>query len=179
MSDVLNGLGTAPPHTPNPANAPDKQKPGRDRIPMSLPQQKLAVPEIPGYHCHWMRGDAARLHQAMRAGYAFVDQDEVDLNTFGLGDGPESSGHTDLGSRVSLVSGKGENGGVERLYLMKLPLELWEQDQAAMAVRQEQIAGQLRGDRGFSQAGLDTDHRYAGRQSSENRNLFIPKNRRS
>lgn len=163
----------------NPSIAPDKQRPDRGRIPMSLPVQKLAAVDIPGYHTHWMRGDPVRLNQALRAGYTFVEQDEVDLNTFGITQGEDDSGHTDLGSRVSVVAGKAEGGGAERLYLMKLPLSLWEEDQAGMAQRQANIAAQLRGDKGFSEAGMDTSHRYVGKQSDENRNIFIPKPNRS
>lgn len=164
--------------TPNsPANAPAKSLPEKQRIPMSLPVQKLAAPEIPGFHTHWMRGDAQRIAQALRAGYTFVEQDEVDMNTVGVADSAESSGHTDLGSRVSVVSGTDEKGGAQRLYLMKLPKELREQDEAVLGQRQEAIAAQLRGDKGFSEGGMDTSNRYAGKQSQENRNIFLPKRR--
>lgn len=159
----------------NPANAAEKRMPTRDRIPMSLPQQKLAVPDIPGYHCHWMRGDQQRIAQALRAGYDWVAPEEVDLNTFGLANGADDSGNTDLGSRVSFISGRDEDGSAQRLYLMKLPLELWEQDQAALAERQEQIASQLRGDKGFSERGGDASHRYSRREQA---NIFLPKSQR-
>ncbi len=157
--------------TTNPANEPEKRLPQRDRIPMSLPVTKLAVPEIPGYHCHWMRGDPARIQQALRAGYEWVSQDEVDLNTFGVGDGPEASGHNDLGSRVSILGGTGEDGGAQNLYLMKLRQEYWEADQKAFAERQETIASRLRGDKGLDSPD-GVDGRYA---RPENRNIFQPK----
>lgn len=162
----------------NPANAPEKQLPERSRIPMSLPVQRLAVPEIPGLHCHWMKGDAQRIQQALRAGYRFIEQDEVDLNTFGVADGADDSGHKDLGSRVSIVAGTDETGGAQRLYLMGLPQELWDSDQAVMAERQEAIAAQLRGDKGFAEAGLDASNRYVSPQSDGNRNIFLPNKRR-
>lgn len=176
MSDFGLDLPTAA-GAVNPANVAESRLPGRDRIPMSLPQQKLATPEIPGFHLHWMRGDPQRIAAALRAGYAFVEQDEVDLNTIGLGEGDNASGHQDLGSRVSFISGKAEDGGVERLYLMKLPQEYWEQDQAAAGRRQEGIAATLRGDKGLSAPGEDNSNRYAGKESSENRNIFLPKRR--
>lgn len=156
----------------NPANAPAKQLPERDRIPMSLPVQRLAVPEIPGYHCHWMRGEPQRINQAMRAGYEFVSPDEVDLNRYGLGNGPEDSGNQDMGNRVSTISGTAEGGGAQVLYLMKLKEEYWEADQQKLAERQENIAAQLRGDKGFTAPGLGEEGRY-GR--GENRNIFQPK----
>ena len=176
MSQVL-GKGGVPTVDTNPASPTERVKVDRTRVPMSLPNQKLSAPEIPGYHTHWMRGDAVRINQALRAGYTFVEQDEVGMNTFGIADGAESDGHTDLGSRVSVIAGRGEDGGAERLYLMKLPMEYREQDVKEAAKRQESIAASLRGDKGFSEGGMDTSHRYAGKQSNENKNLFIPKHR--
>lgn len=129
----------------NPANSLVRRGEG-SRIPMSLPILKLDVPEIPGYHLHWMRGDAARLNQAQRAGYTFVEQDEVDLVATGLADDANASGNTDLGTRVSIsAGGNDEQGQNQRLYLMKLPLEYWEEDQKALEDRNEQIAAALRG----------------------------------
>ena len=168
-------MTTGLPIQTNPANAPEKRLPERTRIPMSLPVQKLAAPEIPGYHTHWMRGDSQRIAQALRAGYDWVSPDEIDLNTFGIASGEEDSGQTDLGSRVSHFSGMDEKGSVQRLYLMKLPLELWEQDQKALGEKQESIAAQIRGDKGFTEAGLDASNRYSrGEQKS---NMFQPKRR--
>jgi hypothetical protein len=162
----------------NPSNAPATAKPERTRIPMSVPQQKLAVPEIPGYHLHWMLGRPDRIAQAMRAGYSFVNQGEVDLNTWGLANGEDSNGNTDLGSRISQISGLSEDGKeAGRLYLMKLPLELWEQDQATLAQRNERVAATLRGDQGFTEGisgDVDTKNRYVPKDAG-NRNLFQPK----
>ncbi len=162
----------SPATSSNPSNVAEKATPQRSRIPMSLPIQKLAAPEIPGYHCHWMRGEPQRIAAALRAGYTFVEQSEVNLNDFGIANSEADSGHSDLGSRVSHVSGRAEDGGAERLYLMKLPQEFWEQDQKALGQRQEEIAGQLRGDKGFTEPGADNSNRYT---RPENKNIFLPK----
>ena len=176
MSQGIN-LGNAKPAV-NPANVPEKQRPERARIPMSLPIQRLAVPEIPGYHLHWIRGEAMRIQRALRAGYEFVSPDEVDLNTYGLANGPQDSGNQDLGSRVSHLGGTDEKGGVEMLYLMKLKEEHFQADLELKAQRQEAIAAQLRGDKGFAQAGDDNSHRYVGEQTKRAQsNLFLPKRR--
>lgn len=159
----------------NPSIAPDKSVTERTRIPMSLPVQKLAVPDIPGYHSHWMRGDAQRINQALRAGYTFVTPDEVQMNDFGLANGPDDSGNHDMGSRVSHIAGTAADGKAETLYLMKLPLSLWEADQKVLGERQEQVAATIRGEKGFSEGGMDTSNRYAGAQSNKNQNIFIPK----
>lgn len=173
----MSQTGLPSPTASNPANEPEKRLPQRERIPMSLPVQKLAVPEIPGYHCHWMRDEPQRIAQALRAGYEFVQDDEVDLNTVGLGNSDDDSGNQDLGSRVSYVSGTNQQGGAQRLYLMKLPLDYWLADQKALGERQEQIAAQLRGDQGFTEPGQagEAGTRYS--RGEQRTNMFTPKRR--
>lgn len=153
----------------NPANAPAKA-PER-RIPMALPTLKLAMPEIPGHVCHWFRGNPQRIQQALQAGYTFVSRDEVQVNSYGLANDYQGDGNTDLGSRVSVSAGEGEGTGA-LLYLMKIKKELWNEDELGVAERHEQIAAQLRGDKGFSKGGDDTSHRYS---RGENRNMFTPR----
>ena len=145
----------------NPANTLEQKLHTKSRIPMSVPQQKLAAPEIPGYHCHWMLGTPSRLAQAQRAGYTFVETDEVDTNNFDLAGDPESAGSTDLGSRVSQVAGSetSPDGDAVRLYLMKLPQELWEEDQQVITDRNEQIAAGLRGDNAVEEGYVPKSHK--------------------
>ncbi len=144
----------------NPANVPQKAKVERDRIPMSLPQQKLAVPEIPGYHSHWMRGTPSRIGQALRAGYEFVEEGEVEVIGHGVAD--IKSGNTDMGTRISVSAGQtlGADGQEERLYLMKIKKEWWEADQKALEDRNEQIAATLRGGQVSAGANGDSSNRY-------------------
>ena len=66
----------------NPANAPQTRVTEATRIPMSLPELKLAVVDIPGYHLHWFRG--ARVPRALQAGYEYVDSSEVSIQRTGL-----------------------------------------------------------------------------------------------
>jgi hypothetical protein len=156
----------------NPANPPEKEKAGRRRIPMSIPQQKLSVPEIPGYHLHWFVDSPGRIKQALAAGYEFVDEEEVSLNTFGIACGESDSGNTDMGSRVSIPSGAVMADGAERHYLMKLRQELRDEDTAAMAELSERTAAVLRGERGLQQQGADNTNTYT---RGENRNMFTPR----
>jgi hypothetical protein len=58
------------------------------------------------------------------------------------------------------------------LYLMKIKKELWLEDEELVFDRHEQIAGQLRGDKGFTEAGMDSTQRYT---RGENRNMFTPR----
>jgi len=133
--------------TVNPANKLGKDKAELKRIPMSAPVQKLEVGDIPGFHLHWMRNDPSRIAQAQRAGYTFVTPDEINVSNVSLGGTTAVSGNTDLGSMVSVVAGGEVNSNNQpvRLILMKLPQELWEQDQKAVENRNDRVAQALNG----------------------------------
>ena len=166
----------------NPANPIKGDPRERTRVPMSLPAQRLAVPDIPGYHLHWMLGTPSRIQQALKAGYEFVDPDEADVTNFGLADDASKSGNTDMGSRVSVVAGSdaGEDGREQRLYLMKIKQEWWESDQKILEDRNEQVAAILRGGQDLSANPHGSDNRYipdAHRKGVAS--LFTPKIRRS
>lgn len=130
----------------NPSVGPEARKPDFKRIPMSVPQQKLQVPDIPGYHLHWMLGTRERIAQAQRAGYTFVQSDEVNVAPVGIGSGPEqASGGTDMGSLVSHVAGGGANeqGQPTRLILMKIPEQFWQEDQKLLEQQSDRLAQAL------------------------------------
>lgn len=142
------------------------------RIPMSAPHQKLAVPDIPGYHQHWFLGK--NVPRALQAGYTHVTlNDGVEITNTGLADPKTTTGSTDLGSNISILAGDGldEAGDSERLYLMKLPQEWWEADQRALLQRNESIAQQLRGGSGQDDTGQDRGKRYV----KKGQDLFTPK----
>jgi len=126
----------------NPANATVEPKRNRkNRIPMSVPMRKLEVPEISGYHLHWIK--ESNIPRALQACYEFVDYDEVPVNQRGVGTDTEMSGNTDLGSRVSIAAGIGADGRPERLILMKLAEDLWLEDRAAIDTRNAGIMGSI------------------------------------
>ena len=164
----------------NPANPPRKRVTEGSRIPMSLPQTKLAVPEIPGYYLYWFLGQ--NIARAQKAGYEFVDQDECELTSTGLADDASTSGSTDLGTRVSAVAGGLIEGTVEpqRLYLMKLRQEWRDKDVEAIEATNERIASALRGGTpmagngaGPAETGQDRLNRYL----KKGQDLFMPKRR--
>lgn len=151
--------------TRNPATAPSKSAKVVGRIPMSVPSQKLTVPEIPGYHLHWMMGTVERLEQARRAGYEFVERGEVEVIETGLANDPSGDGNTDLGSQVSLVAGGlTTSGQPARLVLMKLRQEYWDEDQKALEAKSDALVAALRaGKLNAAQAGeleVDRAQRY-------------------
>lgn len=158
----------------NPSNSPEKPAAERVRVPLHLPVQKLQVPEIPGYHLHWFRGSPQRIHQAERAGFVFVAPDEVALNSTLLGGDANHSGNTDMGSRVSIVSGDVDDSGqAVRLYLMKQKMEHYLEDRKMLEERNDSIADSLTesfrsgapiANAAPGEARDDVDKRYVNRQ---------------
>lgn len=125
--------------TNNPAN--DKPKLPKGYRPMSGGQRKLEVPELEGYRMYWFRDEPGRINDALRAGYEFVEKDEISLNDFDLaGDGTSDKG-SDMGSRVSVSTGEGEG----RLILMKCPLEIAAYAQTFADAQVDSVAEALRG----------------------------------
>lgn len=150
---------------PNPASEAGEDIGERKRVPMTLPMQKLEVTEIPGYVLYWMRGTSSRIAQAQRAGYEFVNEEEVSLNNTSLGGDALKSGSTDMGSRVSVVTGDevGRDGQPVRLVLMKIKKEYYEEGQKVLLERSEKTAAAFRsGLVGAEQAGatMDFTNRY-------------------
>lgn len=133
-SEVLEGL--------NPANK-SQESPGnrRARVPMSVAMRKLEVPEIPGYHSHWIK--ESNIPRALAAWYEFVEDSEVPINQRNPGMSTEQSGNTDLGARVSIAAGIGADSKPERLYLMKLKQEHWLEDRAKIDDRNASMMGQI------------------------------------
>jgi hypothetical protein len=166
----------------NPANKfdPSSLPPGYQ--PMSLGMKSLEVPVREGYHRRWFRSDPGRIARAHQAGYRFVDPEEVTLNNFDLGGDAKSSGNTDMGSRVSVISGDeaDSTGQPARLYLMECPNELYEYSRSLLAERNEGVAEALRGGTiGVGQEGetsKDASTRYTKGKMPD---LFTPKNRRT
>lgn len=147
-----------------------KQNPANEKLelpkgyrPMSVGIRRLEVPPIPGYHLHWFRGSAANLLRAQQAGYSYVDPDEVDLNDFDLaGDGEENKG-TDMGTRVSVISGDdaGTQGQAGRLYLMKCRNEIYEYSRTLLSDQLDSTVAAIRGGRDAQgNPEKDTQHRY-------------------
>lgn len=172
----------------NPTVSPDAlAAAGKDFIPLSVPMRKLEVPPIPGFHCRWLRGTAARLAQAERAGFVFVHPDEVKLNNVSIGGDAKKDGNTDLGARVSVAEGSEVDSGGQavRMYLMKQPQELYEMGKKILDERNEDIAaaltaqyrdGTIGGMAGESSA--DTDKRYVDKTRTRVPEFFRKKVRR-
>lgn len=131
----------------NPANLKEKFGLPADYQPMSAGTPKLSVPEKEGYHRRWFRGDPGRIARAIQAGYKFVDKEEVALANFDLGGDAKTSGNTDMGTRVSVISGDkaDSTGQPSRLYLMECPIEVYRYSRKLHRDRNESVAEALRG----------------------------------
>lgn len=180
MSEQILGGNTVKqePKTINPANTPEKRVTEATRIPMTLPDTKLSVPEIPGYFLYWHLGQ--NVPRAIKAGYEFVEDSEIDLPNSGLADDASKSGNTDLGTRVSMIAGGLVEGTLEpqRLYLMKLRNEWRDKDMQAMEQVNERVAAAIRGGQptpGQPGAPGETNHDRLQRYLKKGQDLFIPK----
>lgn len=81
-----------------------------ERKPFGAAEQQLAYPPIAGFRLYWFNDTPGRVERAKQAGYEHV-QDER---------GP-----------VARNVGRGEGGGGQRAYLMKIPQQWYWEDMAA------------------------------------------------
>lgn len=166
----------------NPANAPAKRVTEATRIPMSVPQLRLEVPEVPGYHLHWFLGQ--NVPRAMKAGYEFVEEDEVEVNNLGVANSKTDSGSTDMGTRISQLAGglQAHSAEPQRLYLMKLRREWRDKDVQALEAVNEKIAVQLRGGDAPALGGAggpsEDPRDRASRYLKKGQDIFYPKTRK-
>ena len=94
------------------------------RIPMSGQRMRMHIEEEdkdPAYHYAWINDQGSLLHNAIRAGYLHVSVEE--MPTWGTPDVDSASGSS---SHVCMPV-----GDKVMAYLMKQPIEYYEEDQAA------------------------------------------------
>ncbi len=168
----------------NPANEDETFVVPSDFIPMSMPKERLSVPERPGWHRHWFRGSPDRLARAREAYYQFVDPATIHTANTDLAGDMEQAGNTDMGTRYSVVAGDDldNSGQPSRLYLMECRQELFELSQKLLADRNESIATALRGgqigaqDSETGETAFDATQRYVKGKIPD---LFNPKKRKA
>lgn len=126
----------------------------RRRQPLNGRALKLEVfGEIPGHHLYIAKDEGARLMLMENAGYSFVEEGE--LQGFGA-----QAHNTDPGTRVRFVLGVKGSGEPLYGYLMKIPEEFWQEDQAAIEKANREIDAQIRGGMVGSTQGADDERRY-------------------
>ena len=143
----------------------------RARIPMSVPQRRLEVPEIPGYHQHFFL--ERNIDRALQAGYEFVHRKDATLNQKGVASSKDTSGNAALDSQVKVVGGTNEGGHTEYLYLMKIPQEWWDEDQKKLEVRNAEILGSIfKGERIIGEERQSAEDRGTAYVDKERTSLF-------
>jgi hypothetical protein len=96
----------------------------KDRVPLGVPRTKLTTPQRPGYVRRWINDDdKGRLQNAQQGGYTFVEDPALRVGEDGGGDRPDS--------RVSRIVGRAESGKPLRAFLMEIPSEQYQEDQAS------------------------------------------------
>jgi len=97
----------------------------RERVPFGTHKAKLSFKnKDPNYHYHVVTDKGGRLSDAQEGGYEFVvDEQALGANEVGRG--------ASLDSRVVANTGTNEDGSPERGYLMRIPIDLYEEDQKA------------------------------------------------
>jgi hypothetical protein len=128
----------------------------KDRIPFGQYGKQYAVTEIPGYHLHgivdWHPQMADRINQALRAGYQFVTQQEVEVGYAKL------DHSSDLSDRVSRTVGTRPSGEPITEYLMKIPTEFWMEHQQFVADHANKVDAAIK--RGAVGGRVGTEGRY-------------------
>ena len=109
------------------------------RVPMGTAQLRLAVPKRKGYVRRWFVDKPGRLARAQQAGYQFVTD-----KTLHIGEGHVSN-DTDLGNRISEITGRAENGAGQRSYLMEIREDWYQEDQATKAKDRAEIKAAIAG----------------------------------
>lgn len=108
------------------------------RTPFGGLKLKLSAIPIPGFHLHWVNEAPGRLEEATIGGYEFVDEQEQ------LAPGQSRQANSDLGTRVRRLVGRGEDGNAQYAYLMKIPLDWYDQDQRELQAKVDAVDNMIR-----------------------------------
>jgi hypothetical protein len=95
--------------------------------------------QIPGYHLHVFTDTGARIQEALDSGYEFVTPLEVG----GVSENVVSR-NGDLGERIRYLVNPRAEGTEQYGYLMKQRLEWYEEDQAELQAKNNQIDNAIR-----------------------------------
>lgn len=116
--------------------------PVSNRRPFGIRQAKMNAKPRPGWHRCYMNDTADNISEALEADYEFV-----------LKDGCTNS--NDPGARIRVLAGRHESGEPLYAYLMEIPQELWEADQAALQEYPDKVDRAIFGGNIAGRVGLD------------------------
>jgi len=111
-----------------------KFAPKPPRVPVGL-RNPMAIREDldPRFNYRNVRGTRGRVEKFLAGGYELVEGD------FKIGD-PNIAKASGMGSAVSIPSGDNE----DRVYLMRIPKEFYDEDQAAKAAKIDEVEKQIK-----------------------------------
>ena len=114
--------------------APVKLAEKKKRVPVGL-RSPMAVHENldPSYKYRFVRDKGSRIEQFLEGGYEMVTGDPR------IGD-PSINKASSMGAAFSVPAGDNE----DRVFLMRIPKEFYEEDQAAKQAKVDEIEGQLK-----------------------------------
>jgi hypothetical protein len=108
-----------------------------ERTPLGSFRTKLNVADKdPAYEYRWVNDTPGRIEQAQAGGYEHV----TDATT-----GETGETNTDVGSRTSSIVGRTEDGKGLRAYLMRIPKDFYDADQAEKQKVNDQIDEAIHG----------------------------------
>lgn len=115
----------------------------KERIPLGVARAHLTVSDKdPNYSYRWIKGSPERLAAAESGGYEYVSQGQAGK----VGEGAED-GNTDVGSRVSRLVGTHADGKPRTDYLMRIPKDIYDADQAEKQRKVDEVDAAIkRGD---------------------------------
>ena len=113
----------------------------KERVPFGVPQSRLTVAnQDPNFVYRWVNDDGrGRIDRALAGGYEFAPSEFGQKVGTGTADG-----NSDVGSKVSRIVGTQENGAGMRAYLMRIPRDLYTQDQRAKQSQVDEIDKAIR-----------------------------------
>lgn len=120
------------------------------RVPLGVPRSRLTAPKRQGYERRWVNDDGkGRLQAALEGGYTHVTDPNLRVG--------EDGGGSATDSRVSRIVGRGEGGKPLRAFLMEIPSEQYQEDQASKQAALDEVDRAIRKGRLVSQG---EEHRY-------------------
>lgn len=119
----------------------------KTRIPPGVATPSAAYPSRPGYKRRVVADRPGRLEKFLRGSWTFVSEDDLDEQNPGRLKAGMREGQD---SRVSQVIGSNRDNSPLVGYLMEIPEELYDEDQAVKMERVDELEGALR-------QGMDAD----------------------